>query len=207
MGPRIQASIWQLADHISVKSNHIQWLALTATATPKVQKDICNVLGFEEHTAISLPFKRENVIWWVLRTEHTIERMMSTRKVKNKGDGLIYAGTRKNTERWAERLQRHGITAQAYHAGLSPDERTSIQQQWISGKVPWWPQPTPLEWESISQIAVPFMETTHQIVWRLTTKRLEELEGMGKKLSNSILSSSSSTKSQRTNKGGIPFLK
>ena len=137
-GHEFRPAYRQLAGHISVKSNHIQWLALTATATPKVQKDICNVLGFEEHTAISLPFKRENVIWWVLRTEHTIERMMSTlEKVKNKGDGLIYAGTRKNTERWAERLQRHGITAQAYHAGLSPDERTSIQQQWISGKVPW----------------------------------------------------------------------
>ena len=128
----------QVAEHLSVKTDHIQWIALTATATPEVRKDICSVLGFDEHTTISLPFKRENLTWWVLRTEHTIERMMSTLdKVKGLGDGLIYAGTRKNTERWAERLQRHGISAKAYHAGLSADKRTHIQQQWISGKLPW----------------------------------------------------------------------
>ncbi len=137
-GHEFRPAYRQLAEHLSVKADHIQWLALTATATPEVQKDICNVLGFDEHTTISLPFKRENLTWWVLRTEHTIERMMSTlEKVKGLGDGLIYAGTRKNTERWAERMQRHGIAAQAYHAGLSADNRTHIQQQWISGKLPW----------------------------------------------------------------------
>tara|TARA_B100000575_G_scaffold294556_1_gene311489 strand:+ start:15359 stop:17314 length:1956 start_codon:yes stop_codon:yes gene_type:complete len=128
----------QLAEHLSVKTGHVQWLALTATATPEVQKDICHVLGFHDHTTISLPFKRENLIWWVIRTEHTIERMISTlEKVKDRGDGLIYASTRKNSERWAERLMRHGIQVQAYHAGLSADKRTSIQQQWISGNLPW----------------------------------------------------------------------
>lgn len=128
----------QLAEHLSVKAGHVQWLALTATATLEVQKDICNVLGFDDFTTINLPFRRENLIWWVIRTEHTIERMISTlEKVKNRGDGLIYASTRKNSERWAERLLRHGIQAQAYHAGLSADKRTIIQQQWISGKLPW----------------------------------------------------------------------
>ena len=64
--------------------------------------------------------------------------MISTlEKVKDRGDGLIYASTRKNSERWAERLLRNGIKAEAYHAGLSADKRTSIQQQWISGKLPW----------------------------------------------------------------------
>lgn len=128
----------QLAKHLSVKTGHVQWIALTATATPEVQKDICCVLGFDDHTIINLPFKRENLIWWVIRTEHTIERMISTlEKVKDRGDGLIYASTRKNSERWAERLLRNGIQAKAYHAGLSADKRTSIHQQWISGKLPW----------------------------------------------------------------------
>ncbi len=137
-GHEFRPAYRQVAEHLSVKTDHIQWIALTATATPEVRKDICSVLGFDEHTTISLPFKRENLTWWVLRTEHTIERMMSTLdKVKGLGDGLIYAGTRKNTERWAERLQRHGISAKAYHAGLSADKRTHIQQQWISGKLPW----------------------------------------------------------------------
>ena len=128
----------QLAEHLSVKTGHVQWLALTATATPEVQKDICYMLGFDDHRTIKLPFKRENLIWWVIRTEQTIERMISTlEKVKDRGDGLIYASTRKNSERWAERLLRNGIKAQAYHAGLSADKRTSIQQQWIIGKLPW----------------------------------------------------------------------
>jgi ATP-dependent DNA helicase RecQ len=114
-----------------------RWIALTATATPEVQKDIVASLGFEEPAVISRGFARPNLKWWVIQSPQKKQKLEeSVTKGAQQGDGLIYGGTRKNCEQLAGRFSRMGIKTEAYHAGIEPEERKLIQQRWISGETP-----------------------------------------------------------------------
>jgi ATP-dependent DNA helicase RecQ len=122
---------------LSGVSDNVRWLALTATATPEVRNDILENLGFSDFEVISKPFKRENLIWWVIHEENKQPRIKrSIQKASLKGDGLMYGGTRKNCERWADEISRLGIISEAYHAGIESTERKAIQERWISGETP-----------------------------------------------------------------------
>lgn len=118
-------------------SEQIRWIALTATATPEVQKDIVASLGFDEPKVISRGFARPNLKWWVVQSPQKKQKLdESVKKGALKGDGLIYGGTRKNCEQLAERFSRMGIKTEAYHAGVESEKRKNIQQRWISGETP-----------------------------------------------------------------------
>lgn len=126
----IRTSLESIADEA-------HWIALTATATPKVQKDIVGSLGFEKPNVISRGFSRPNLKWWVVKSEKKNQKLQeSVKKGAEKGDGLIYGGTRKNCEYLAERFSRLGIKTEAYHAGVEPEERKAIQRRWITGETP-----------------------------------------------------------------------
>lgn len=114
-----------------------RWIALTATATPEVKKDILENLLFDKPNVISKGFTRPNLTWWVIKTENKKEKLFqSVKKASKKGDGLIYGGTRKNCEYWANRFSKNGIITEAYHAGKENETRKVIQERWISGKTP-----------------------------------------------------------------------
>lgn len=114
-----------------------RWIALTATATPEVQKDIVESLGFEKPNVISRGFSRPNLKWWVVKSPKKKQKLEeSVKKGAQKGDGLIYGGTRRNCEQLAERFTRMGIKAEAYHAGVDSEKRKAIQQRWITGETP-----------------------------------------------------------------------
>lgn len=126
----IRSSLESIADET-------RWIALTATATPEVQKDIVGSLGFEKPNVISRGFSRPNLKWWVVRSEKKKQKLEeSVKKGAQKGDGLIYGGTRKNCEHLAERFTRMGIKTEAYHAGVESEKRKAIQQRWITGETP-----------------------------------------------------------------------
>ncbi|HET8866559.1 MAG TPA: ATP-dependent DNA helicase RecQ [Gracilimonas sp.] len=114
-----------------------RWIALTATATPEVQKDIIGSLEFEKPNVITRGFSRPNLKWWVVKSPKKKQKLeQSVKKGAQKGDGLIYGGTRKNCEHVAERFTRLGIKAEAYHAGVEAEKRKAIQQRWITGETP-----------------------------------------------------------------------
>lgn len=114
-----------------------RWIALTATATPEVQQDIIDSLGFVEPKVITQGFSRPNLKWWVTRALRKNEVLLKTvKKAAQKGDGLIYGGTRKNCEVLSRRFSDLGVKTEAYHAGLSPEKRKAIQQRWINGETP-----------------------------------------------------------------------
>lgn len=118
-------------------SDRTKWIALTATATPEVKKDILENLGFDEPTIISRGFRRPNLKWWVFETENKKEKLYnSVQKASLKGDGLIYGGTRRNCEYWAERFKKNGLDTEAYHAGIVSEQRKNIQERWINGETP-----------------------------------------------------------------------
>jgi ATP-dependent DNA helicase RecQ len=126
----IKTSLESIADET-------RWLALTATATPEVQKDITQSLRFSKPNVISRGFSRPNLKWWVLHSPKKKQKLeASVLKAAKQGDGLIYGGTRKNCEKLAERFTNLGIKTEAYHAGVESELRKAIQERWISGKTP-----------------------------------------------------------------------
>ena len=134
-GHDFRPSYRTIKDALEPVAGHIRWMALTATATPEVREDIVQCLKMSDPTVVSLGFERPNLKWWVLRDEQKEKRLLDTVK-KASGSGLVYAGTRNGCEYLAGRITQNGITCKAYHAGLSPEEREAIQQEWIDGRVP-----------------------------------------------------------------------
>ena len=106
-------------------------LALTATATPQVTTDICITLGIDEDTAISTGFARENLFFSVVKEENR-DQFLKRYVEKNKHEsGIIYAATRKDVDSLYKRLMKAGIQVGRYHAGMSDQERTYMQEQFI----------------------------------------------------------------------------
>lgn len=112
----------------------VRWMALTATATPRVSKDISDVLQFHDPVIITKGFERKNLKWWVDFTEQKTVRLLQMIQ-KAPGSGLIYAGTRRVCNELAELLRTKGISCEAYHAGLPSEERSRIQHAWIQNHV------------------------------------------------------------------------
>lgn len=115
---------------------NVPFLALTATATLPVRKDICDKLEFKRnHKVFTSSFYRENLTYAIVREEDKYGRLFRIIK-KVGGSGIVYVRTRKDTEKLARVLSAMQISALAYHAGLSADERGRRQDLWKSNKVP-----------------------------------------------------------------------
>lgn len=136
-GHDFRPSYREIRPALELIADRVRWIALTATATPEVREDILTNLQFNEPSVVSQGFSRPNLKWWVTHTEKKREVMInSVKKASEKGDGLIYGGTRRNCEVWADNFSRKGIKTEAYHAGIEPDLRKEIQGRWISGETP-----------------------------------------------------------------------
>ena len=112
----------------------VNFLALTATATPKVVEDIQDKLGFREKNVLNMSFHRENLAYLVRMREDKMGYLLDTLK-KVKGSGLVYVRSRKGTREISGELSKHGISSDFYHAGLSSGIRSEKQDDWISGKI------------------------------------------------------------------------
>ena len=108
-------------------------LALTASATTEVQKDICQKLGFKKELIFRQSFERKNLSYSAFAVDAVQTKLVSI-LTKVEGTGIVYCKSRKRTVDIANLLQMHGISAQAYHAGLSSEERSARQQSWIDNK-------------------------------------------------------------------------
>ncbi len=108
-------------------------LALTATATPKVAADIQEKLGFKEPHLLKKSFYRENLYYHVLKTEQKWSKCLRALE-KSEGTAIIYARNRKNTVEIANWLKQYKLSADFYHAGLSPDIRARKLEDWLTGK-------------------------------------------------------------------------
>ncbi len=108
-------------------------LALTASATPDVQKDICEKLLFSNEKIFRQSFERPNLSYSVFKVDSKINKIIEIlRKVA--GTGIIYCRSRRRTKEISELLQLQNISADYYHAGLPQDERSRKQEEWIRNK-------------------------------------------------------------------------
>ncbi len=112
---------------------NIPFLALTATATPAVVEDIQEKLLFKKKNVFQKSFERHNVSYSVLYEEDKFAKLVDVCN-KVQGSGIVYVGSRKQTETVAGLLYRNGIRADYYHAGLTNDQRNVRQQSWIKNQ-------------------------------------------------------------------------
>ena len=110
-------------------------LALTATATPEVRRDIADALELRDPRVFVAGFDRPNLFIEVLRVtgdKDKLGRLLALARLG--GPGIIYAATRKNVEKIVATLRAAGVDALGYHAGVADSERTSVQDQFVRGE-------------------------------------------------------------------------
>uniref|UniRef100_A0A8C1B911 RecQ-like DNA helicase BLM n=1 Tax=Cyprinus carpio carpio TaxID=630221 RepID=A0A8C1B911_CYPCA len=110
-------------------------MALTATATPRVQKDILNQLAMTRPQVFTMSFNRNNLKYSVLpkKPKKVDEECIQwIKKYYPRDSGIVYCLSRNDCDTLAESLQRAGIAALAYHAGLRDSDREYVQNKWIN---------------------------------------------------------------------------
>ena len=108
-------------------------LALTATATPEVVKDIQARLQFRQENVFRMSFERKNLAYVVRNTEDKDAEMLHILKCME-GSAIVYTRNRKKTKEISDLLNRNGIAATFYHAGLSDAAKDERQKAWLEGK-------------------------------------------------------------------------
>ncbi len=110
-------------------------IALTATATPKVQMDIQKNLGMSDAAVFKSSFNRAN-LYYEIRPKHDVDRDIIRFIKQNEGkSGIIYCLSRKKVEELAELLVANGIKALAYHAGMDAATRAANQDDFLMERV------------------------------------------------------------------------
>ena len=112
-------------------------IALTATATPEVRRDIAAQLGLHEPETVITGFDRTNLHYHVVPVKGDREKDAALADVlaRNDGQAIVYASTRKSVERVTEVLTRAKIPTVAYHAGLDDSHRHEVQDAFMNEDV------------------------------------------------------------------------
>jgi ATP-dependent DNA helicase RecQ len=120
---RLKTIIQEIAD--------VPVIALTATATPKVQQDIQKNLGMKNAKLYKSSFNRANLYYEVRPKKDPVGQIIQYIKDNAGKSGIIYCLSRKKVEGIASVLQVNGIKALAYHAGMDNHQRTSVQDRFL----------------------------------------------------------------------------
>lgn len=124
---KIKTMIAQLGD--------MNVIALTATATPKVQLDIQKNLQMEEADVFISSFNRKNLYYEVRPKKETKKQLIKFLKERKGKSGIIYCLSRKKVEEIAQLINVNGFKAAPYHAGLEPDVRMKNQDDFLNEEV------------------------------------------------------------------------
>lgn len=127
-----------IRDMIEIIGDNIPIIALTATATPKVQSDILKTLKLEEPSIFIDSFNREKLYYEIRPKKNddaTLKNIVGFIRNKPNKSGIIYTINRKSTEKIAEMLNVNGISAKPYHAGLDGKIRTATQDDFLMERI------------------------------------------------------------------------
>ena len=108
-------------------------IALTATATPLVAKDIMERLAFKEPHLLQAGFERPNLSYIVRKTQDKLGQIRSVAEGVP-GSGIVYVRSRARSQEIADALKAAGISASFYHAGLGTETRSDRQASWKEGR-------------------------------------------------------------------------
>jgi ATP-dependent DNA helicase RecQ len=112
-------------------------LAMTATATPRVQRDIVEILGLTDAVRVVLPFDRPGLELAVLHCHGAAEKRSALRRLlaEASGPAIVYVGRRQQAESLASTVAAWGPRAAAYHAGLEPETRAQVQDAFMQDEL------------------------------------------------------------------------
>jgi ATP-dependent DNA helicase RecQ len=110
-------------------------IALTATATPRVQEDIGQSLGFNQSNIFISSFNRENLMLHVKDKVNALEQTITFLNQFPNQSGIIYCFSRKQVDALASELKHHGFSVRPYHAGLAENKRKKNQDLFIKDDV------------------------------------------------------------------------
>jgi ATP-dependent DNA helicase RecQ len=110
-------------------------IALTATATPKVQQDILKNLGMQEATVYKDSFNRANLYYEIRQKKNVNKEIIKYVKGNTGKSGIVYCQSRKKVEEIAEQLQVNGVLAVPYHAGMDAKTRARHQDMFLLEEV------------------------------------------------------------------------
>lgn len=122
--------------NLRTKFGDVPVVALTATATERVRDDILNQLGMDESSVFLSSFNRENLHYTVRQKYNGFAQLADFLQSHKDESSIIYCFSRKNTEKIAADLQRSGLKALPYHAGLSKRLRAQTQEKFIRDEAP-----------------------------------------------------------------------
>ena len=114
-------------------NEEVPFLALTATATPRVVDDIISRLRMKDPKVLKTSFRRSNITYMVREIEDKSAYVLRSLK-KEQGSGIIYVSSRKRSKEVAELLVANQVRADFYHAGLPQEMRDRKQTSWSSGE-------------------------------------------------------------------------
>ncbi len=133
-GYDFRPSYLHIAEIRDIIGDEVPFLALTATATPLVVKDIISRLKLKSPKVLQASFRRPNITYMVREVEDKSAYTLKSLK-KEQGSGIIYVSSRKRSKQVAEMLAANGIRADFYHAGLPQEMRDRKQIAWTVGDV------------------------------------------------------------------------
>ena len=107
--------------------------AFTATATPRVRLDIKQQLKLQYPFEVVTSFDRANLYFGMEEPRDKMSRLLEL--IKKKEPTIVFCNTRKEVEKVCEKLQKKGIAADWYHAGLSPEARSKVQEDFIFDRI------------------------------------------------------------------------
>ncbi|MBN1116664.1 MAG: RecQ family ATP-dependent DNA helicase [Bacteroidales bacterium] len=111
----------------------VPFLALTATATTDVVKDIQLKLKFKEENVIQTDFSRSNLVYFVRQSESKMVDLIKVVK-SLRGTGIVYTRSRRKTKEIADYLRQEKISVDYFHAGLNFDLKKAKQERWTQDK-------------------------------------------------------------------------
>ncbi len=133
-GYDFRPSYLRIADIRKIVGETVPVLALTASATPIVRDDITRHLHFRPgHQQFTLSFARDNISY-IVRDTHDKDNKLIEVLNNTHGSAIVYVRSRERTKALATMLQARGISADFYHAGLVPEDKSQKQDRWKSGE-------------------------------------------------------------------------
>ena len=110
-------------------------MALTATATERVRKDIVDQLKLREANCYVASFNRPNLTYRVVAKTDAYQQLLTFVRARPNDSGIVYCASRKTAESLAKKFSADGVAAKPYHAGLEAAERTKHQEQFLRDDV------------------------------------------------------------------------
>ncbi|MBE5996072.1 MAG: ATP-dependent DNA helicase RecQ [Lachnospiraceae bacterium] len=123
-------------DDLRKRSGSLRVAAFTATADARIREEILRELHLQKPYCLATGFDRPNLFFAVERPKDRRSALLFHIRRHPGECGIIYCQTRKTVEKVARHLKRAGISAEKYHAGMTPEERNAVQQRFMDGETP-----------------------------------------------------------------------